>query len=111
MLLPAIANAKSKAQDVKCQNNLRQIEFAISQWALEKQKADGTQVKLGDLAEHFAGRALICPGGGEYILTTVGKRPRCTLHNHHGHDHDHETEEAIPENEEEEGLPSGPPKE
>jgi len=82
MALPAVAQAKSRAQDVQCRNNLRQIEFAISQWALEKRKADGTQVKLGDLAEHFEGRAPMCAGGGEYILTTVGKKPRCTLHSH-----------------------------
>ncbi len=51
--IPNLVKAKRNAQVNGCKANLRTIEFAISQWALEKRKADDVEVSLEELEEYF----------------------------------------------------------
>ena len=80
--IPNLIKARKTAQIRACQTNLRTIEFTIGQWALEKRKADDSEVMLEELEEYFKDGIPECPSGGEYELTTVGEKPRCNVAGH-----------------------------
>jgi prepilin-type N-terminal cleavage/methylation domain-containing protein len=80
--IPNLVKAKRNAQVNGCKANLRTIEFAISQWSLEKRKADDVEVSLEELEEYFKDGIPRCPSGGEYELTTVAEKPTCTEEGH-----------------------------
>jgi competence protein ComGC len=68
-----------------CVNNLRQIDAAINEWALENKKTNGTPVTENDITPYIklnsAGKIWGCPAGGKYIYGKVGDNPqiRCSL--------------------------------
>lgn len=79
--VPNFVKARTTAQKNACINNLRQIDGAKQQWALEKKK-EGTEVPTqSDLAEYLK-HVPVCPAGGEYTLGAVDKKPECS---HDGH--------------------------
>ncbi len=81
MLLPALAKAKERAQQINCKNNLRQIELAKKQWALDNNKPDSatpTRQDLRAILEKFP----TCPSGGKYTINAVSEKPECS---HPGH--------------------------
>ena len=68
-----------------CINNMRQIDAAISEWALEKGKTNGTVVTENDITNYIKlnryGKIPPCPSGGKYIYGKVGDTPQisCSL--------------------------------
>ena len=81
--IPNIQEARKEAQINACKSNLRTMEFAIAQWALEKRKADDAEVTLEDIASYMKDGILPrCPSGGEYELFTVEDKPTCTIIGH-----------------------------
>jgi hypothetical protein len=72
-----VANANT------CINNLRQIDQAKQQWALEKNK-DATDVPTAqDLAPYFTtGTFPACPDGGNYTINAVSTLPTCSVPGH-----------------------------
>ncbi|HNR92984.1 MAG TPA: hypothetical protein PKM67_01500 [Kiritimatiellia bacterium] len=81
MMLPAVSSARAKAQTVACMNNLRQIQAAKDQWAIEKGMERGAPVSPSDI-EPYLREIPTCPAGGSYILNAVGEEPTC---DHPGH--------------------------
>jgi len=70
-------------QQAACINNLRQIDGAKQQFALESQKQRGALVSTEDLAPYFPNKAMpTCPGGGVYTLNPVGLNPICNVSGH-----------------------------
>ena len=70
-------------QAAVCINNLRQIEGAKQQWALEKQKPSGALLIPADLAPYLKINALpTCPAGGVYTINPVGFAPLCNIPGH-----------------------------
>jgi hypothetical protein len=66
-----------------CINNLRQIDAAKNQWALEKGKANGTAVTEADITPYIQGGVLPkCPAGGKYTIGKVGENPTCSIPGH-----------------------------
>ena len=80
--IPNLIKARKTAQINACKTNLRTIEFTIGQWALEKRKADDSELTLGDLEDYFKDGIPECPSGGEYELYTVGEMPTCNVKGH-----------------------------
>ncbi|HRT56012.1 MAG TPA: hypothetical protein P5038_05240 [Candidatus Paceibacterota bacterium] len=72
----------ANAAMMACLNNLRSLDGAIQQWALQNQKPPGTVVTLNDLAPYLRNQTPACPAGGTYNLNTVGTKPACTLPGH-----------------------------
>jgi hypothetical protein len=69
----------------ECINNLRQIDGAIQQWALENNKTNSDIPTWTDLKGYLGrGETEIpkCPLGGTYTLGPVGDKPRCSVAGH-----------------------------
>ena len=84
MVLPALAKAKQRSQQIACINNLKLIELAKHQWAMEKKKSATAVPTLADL-QPYLGNArgpLRCPQGGDYTVGAVGQPPTCSVPGH-----------------------------
>ena len=80
--IPNFVKARETAQRNACINNLRQIDGATEQWALEKRKDVGTTVTEADVTPYIRDGFPICPTGGRYTIGPVGKPPTCTQPRH-----------------------------
>lgn len=66
-----------------CINNLRQIDGAKQQFALENQKPAGALVSTDDLAPYLPNKTVpACPAGGVYTLNPIGLNPICNIPGH-----------------------------
>ena len=86
--IPNIKEARKNAQTTACKTNLRTIEMTITEWSLEKRKADDAEVTLVDLESYMKQGIPRCPSGGEYGLYTVEDKPTCTVEGHTLEDED-----------------------
>jgi type IV pilus assembly protein PilA len=82
--IPAFARARARSAQNLCISNLRHIDDAKAQWALDTRKGQGVQPKDEDL---FGPAAYLrtkpqCPAGGEYELNKVKEPPTCTVAGH-----------------------------
>jgi len=82
--LPALAKAKETSQRNACINNLRMIDGAKQQWALENSKTASDVPSWNDIQPYLGGgkAILVCPKGGGYSLGAVGERPTCSFPGH-----------------------------
>jgi prepilin-type N-terminal cleavage/methylation domain-containing protein len=79
--VPNFVKARTTAQMNACINNLRQIDGAIQQWALEQKKDTTATVTYADISDYLK-NAVTCPSGGttfddSYTITTVNVVPIC----------------------------------
>lgn len=77
--IPNFVKARTTAQRNACIQNLRQIDAAKEQWALETKKSQGTAIVESEINEYIKGGAPDCPGGGTYTYNAVGAKPTCSL--------------------------------
>jgi prepilin-type N-terminal cleavage/methylation domain-containing protein len=82
--IPNFVKARAASQANACINNLRQIDAAAQEFALEKGKKTGDTITYpGDLTPYIklnaAGSIPPCPAGGAYTEATVGGNPACSL--------------------------------
>jgi hypothetical protein len=69
-----------------CINNLRQIDAAANEFALEHSLTNGDRINFpSDLTPYIkldsAGKIPPCPSGGVYYISKVGDEPTCSLSN------------------------------
>lgn len=64
-----------------CINNLRELEAAKWQWALEEHKDTNDIPSMAEVSR-FMRTTLLCPAGGVYTLGRVDERPGCSLKGH-----------------------------
>ena len=84
--IPNFVKARATSQANACVNNLRQIDAAANEFALEQHKSTGNTISYPtDLMPYIklnsAGSIPPCPAGGTYNCTTVGNAPLCSLAN------------------------------
>jgi prepilin-type N-terminal cleavage/methylation domain-containing protein len=82
--IPNFVKARATSQANACINNLRQLDAAANQFALERGKKTGDAVTLTtDLTPYIklnsAGSLPACPASGTYAVASVGTNPTCTL--------------------------------
>jgi chromosome segregation ATPase len=66
-----------------CINNLRQIDAAKQEWALENNKTSGAVPTAQDLLPYLPdGLFPVCPAGGLYSINAVGVPPACSIPGH-----------------------------
>lgn len=73
MLVPSIAKARKKSFGVSIISEVRQMNAAIDQWALEKRKKEGALIVTSEAAQYMKGawhnKDLL---GNSYLIGTVG---------------------------------------
>ena len=88
--IPNFVRARTQSQKNACINNLRQIDGAVQQWALEN-KAAATATVSAAVVLPYLKSSVCCPAGGttfadSYTLVDVGTKPVCQkvpgLNNH-----------------------------
>jgi prepilin-type N-terminal cleavage/methylation domain-containing protein len=81
--IPNFVKARATSQANACINNLRQIDAAINQWALENKKVSTDPVTLDNLKPYIklnsASKIPGCPANGTYAVVDVSSSPTCTL--------------------------------
>jgi hypothetical protein len=83
LALPAFAKAKQTAQKNTCINNLRLINSAKQQWALENKKKEGDTPTKDDLLQFFPNHTFpVCPAKGDYAINAVSSKPECSVSGH-----------------------------
>ena len=84
--IPNFVKARATAQKNACIADLKQIDGAVQQWALENKKAATDTYALTDttLLAYLKGSLLpACPGGGTYSAgATVSASPTCDVAGH-----------------------------
>lgn len=78
---PSVAPATTDSKSL-CARNLRQLDGAIQQWALEHQKTATDTVTSEDLMPYLPAGIPECPAGGQYTLSTVRAGPKCSIEGH-----------------------------
>jgi len=80
--IPNFVRARATAQANACINNMRQIDAAVNEWALEqgKKTGDGPATLTSDLTPYIKlnsnGGIPGCPAKGNYTVYTVGATPQ-----------------------------------
>ena len=81
--IPNFVRARETAQTNACINNLRQIDGAIQQWALETRAAATATVTANDVQVYLKGEQMPdCPASGNYTVANVATAPTCSVANH-----------------------------
>ena len=78
--VPNFATARTNSRRSACINNLRLIDAAQEQWALENNKNTGDAVGAADVLPFLRNtiNMPVCPSGSAaYTLTVVGTAPVC----------------------------------
>jgi prepilin-type N-terminal cleavage/methylation domain-containing protein len=79
--VPNFVRARTQSQKNACINNLRQIDGASQQWALEVNAASTSPVTFANISGYLR-NSVICPSGGttfadSYTLATIADKPVC----------------------------------
>jgi prepilin-type N-terminal cleavage/methylation domain-containing protein len=82
--IPNFVKARATSQANACINNLRQIDAAANQFALEQKRVTGGAIVYPtDLTPYIklnsASSIPGCPAGGTYADAIIGNPPTCTL--------------------------------
>ena len=82
--LPNFIKAWNTSTQNACISNLRQMDAAANQYALESHKTNGEAIHFPDDLKPYiklnaAGEILPCPSGGSYSIARVGDTPKCSL--------------------------------
>ena len=82
--IPNFVKARATSQANACINNLRQIDAAANEWALEKGQSTGNPINYPtDLSPYIKlnsnNSVPGCPAGGTYTEASVGVNPTCSL--------------------------------
>ena len=81
--IPNFVKARATSQANACINNLRQLDSAAQQFAMEAHKTTGSSISYpGDLTPYLkmnaSGSIPACPAGGDYAVGNVGDIPQAT---------------------------------
>jgi prepilin-type N-terminal cleavage/methylation domain-containing protein len=80
--IPNFVRARTQSQMNACINNLRQIDGAVQQWALEAKKNSTDSAAFSDISSYLKS-AVICPAGGTTFADsyqmggTITNKPSC----------------------------------
>jgi prepilin-type N-terminal cleavage/methylation domain-containing protein len=83
--IPNFVRARTTSQMNACINNLRQIDGAAQQWALETKQATNAVPVFTDISGYLKS-SVVCPAGGAtasfastYTLQAINLKPLCQI--------------------------------
>ena len=79
--IPAFAKSRARSAETLCISNLRSIDYAKAQWAMDTRKGSGAKPRDEDL---FGPTSYIrskprCPAGGQYSINALTAVPTCSI--------------------------------
>src|SRR4051812_43842430 len=80
--IPNFVKARQTAQRNACIVNLKQIDGAKEQWALETKKAPGAPSVDAEIDAYIKGGRPVCPASGVYTYGAIGENPTCSVATH-----------------------------
>jgi len=88
--IPNFVKSRNTTQSNSCIHNMRRVDCAIQQWALENGKKDSDAPVEAEVVTYIKGSPVmpVCPAGGAYSLAaTVGTIPAVACPNENGNQH------------------------
>lgn len=77
--VPNFIRARETSRRNSCIANLKQIDSAKEQWAMDQKKSTGDACAMSDIAGTYMKSEPSCPGGGTYTVNVIGTNPSCSL--------------------------------
>lgn len=79
---PSFMKARETSQLNCCVNNMRMLEAAKEQVAVERNYKPGDSVSEQDISQFLKNgfTSLLCPKCGHYTINPVGQDPACSVH-------------------------------
>lgn len=78
--VPGWVRARERSQHHACVSNLRLIDHAKEQYAMEQNKANGDPCTMADIWPDYIKDSPqpSCPAGGTYTVGPIGETPTCS---------------------------------
>jgi prepilin-type N-terminal cleavage/methylation domain-containing protein len=81
--IPNFVKNRATSQRNACANNLRLIDAAKEQWAMESGQDSGAAVVTTEVNTYLKGSTTpSCPARGAYNYAVVGTKPSCSITSH-----------------------------
>lgn len=79
--VPNFVQARDSSRARSCVSNLKQIDAAKQQWAMDNRQPGDAAVAEGDIMPDYIKAAAFptCPSSGDYTIGTVDEDPTCSL--------------------------------
>ena len=79
--IPNFIKARSTSQKNACIDNLRQIDSAKQQWAIEMKKTSTDTPAAGDIDAYIKGgyASISCPASGTLAINSMATDPTCDV--------------------------------
>ncbi len=79
--VPSFMNARTKSMLSSCQNNLRLVDGAVQQYALDNSNALAASMDVLVGTNAYIKDTPVCKGGGSYTLpSSLGGKTSCSSH-------------------------------
>ena len=76
--IPSFVRARQTTQTNTCINNLRLLDAAKQQWALETNATSTDEPAEADVVPYLKNEVMVvCPLGGDYTINAVNADPEC----------------------------------
>ncbi len=78
--VPNFVRARDTSRTNSCVANLKAVDAAKEQWAMDNKKSTGDAVTMADIAAsgQYLKSTPTCPSGGTYTVANVGTNPSCS---------------------------------
>lgn len=80
--VPNFVRARESSRTKACISNLKQIDAAKEQWAMDNNKSNGDACEMTNLVPNYLKSTPSCPSGGTYTVGNVGANPTCNIAGH-----------------------------
>ena len=79
--VPNFIKARESSRAKACVANLKQIDSAKEQWAMDNNQQNGASVALATLVgtNGYIKSTPTCPSGGTYTVAAIGTNPSCSI--------------------------------